>query len=327
MKKAIIYIFSGTGNTYKAGELIAADAVKFGVDTTICRIVKTQQGNYESVPDPNDFDVIGFGYPIHAFNTPKMFLDFVKQLPDSKEKYKPAFIFKTSGEPFGANSSSSFSLCKALRHKGYEPKLDFHMLMPYNIMFRYPDEMAKQMYVHTEEMSGLIGKWVKEIAEDHMINGRKVSIHGLQPLRFNVFATHWSYLLRIQWFGAWLSGLIYKVDQDKCTGCGICEKVCPAGHITLVDGKPKFGHQCTMCMGCAMACPNDAIKPGILTPWKVNGNWNFCKLLADEELSDDYTDREDAGYFKLFRKYYRRTEEIYESEKAEEPDDMAPHTV
>jgi fumarate reductase flavoprotein subunit len=34
-------------------------------------------------------------------------------------------------------------------------------------------------------------------------------------------------------------GVEYAIDQDKCTGCGICEKVCPAGVIVDTDaGKP-----------------------------------------------------------------------------------------
>mgnify|MGYP001144110016 CR=1 FL=1 len=46
---------------------------------------------------------------------------------------------------------------------------------------------------------------------------------------------------------------------EGCTGCGICEKVCPVGNIKLVDGRPKFQHRCEMCFACDEWCPTDSI--------------------------------------------------------------------
>ena len=35
-------------------------------------------------------------------------------------------------------------------------------------------------------------------------------------------------------------GVEYAIDQDKCIGCGKCEKVCPAGAITNTESpKPE----------------------------------------------------------------------------------------
>ena len=58
-------------------------------------------------------------------------------------------------------------------------------------------------------------------------------------------------------------------------------------------------------MNCTMNCPTGAINPGFLTPWKVNGAWDFEKLMADDSIPDNWTDNENARYFKLFRNYYR----------------------
>lgn len=49
-----------------------------------------------------------------------------------------------------------------------------------------------------------------------------------------------------------------RVD-GKCTGCGICAKVCPVSNINIIDGRPEFQHRCEMCFACDEWCPVEAI--------------------------------------------------------------------
>lgn len=46
---------------------------------------------------------------------------------------------------------------------------------------------------------------------------------------------------------------------ENCTGCGTCERVCPASNIKIVNQKPEFQHQCEMCFACDEWCPTDSI--------------------------------------------------------------------
>ncbi len=349
-KRAIIYVFSGTGNTLIAAQHTAWALFHNGIYTDIYRIVSVESYIYQYaylrmnedgkftacsasekltldsskrlaplkesvndikgsliseefgiVPDPNSYDIAGFAYPIHAFNAPKFFLRFVKHLPalSDEKNGMPAFVFKTSGEPFKPNASSSRTLTHILKKKGYQPEFGLHMLMPYNIMFRYPKEMAKQMYLHTDMMS-------KKLAD-------AVSNEKIKKPRYNPFISIFAFILRIQWFAAWFNGPLHKTNKHKCVGCEICVKNCPTGNIKMVPLRkdpnqtiPKMGWKCTMCMNCTMGCPKGAISPGFLTPWKVNPKWNFDQLMADDSISSNWTDSPDAGYFKLFRKYYSK---------------------
>lgn len=50
-----------------------------------------------------------------------------------------------------------------------------------------------------------------------------------------------------------------KICQEKCIGCGLCEKSCPTGNIRLVDGAAAVGSKCTMCYRCINKYPEQAI--------------------------------------------------------------------
>lgn len=51
------------------------------------------------------------------------------------------------------------------------------------------------------------------------------------------------------------------VYEQKCTGCGACEKTCPAGAITIKNEKSVIeGLKCIGCAGCIAACPFMAIE-------------------------------------------------------------------
>ncbi len=54
-----------------------------------------------------------------------------------------------------------------------------------------------------------------------------------------------------------------KIDNDKCTECGLCEKNCPM-NIKLLDYKRKneriLSTECIMCSTCSNVCPHEAVK-------------------------------------------------------------------
>ena len=50
----------------------------------------------------------------------------------------------------------------------------------------------------------------------------------------------------------------YNVNND-CTGCTICEKVCPVKNIEIIDKRPQFTHHCKNCIACIQYCPQKAI--------------------------------------------------------------------
>lgn len=288
MSKAIIYYFSGTKNTFTIANMIKSQFEEKGIKTKLHEIKKP----FGVFPTPDDYDYVGFGYPVHAFNSPQIFLQFVRMLPKTAEK--KAFIFKTAGEPFKINDSSSYKLFRLLHKKGFDIMLEKHLLMPYNVVFRYKDSLVKQMYLYNEALCQLIIK--------NLVTGKRESIkyHFRHKLASLIF--------RVQWAGAILNGRIYTVNRKKCISCNLCVNSCPTKNITLKNGRFKFDSCCAMCMRCVMFCPANAINPGILRLWKVNGAYSFNKILEDNDIPYNFINSETKGYFRLFKRYYKKAD-------------------
>lgn len=65
-----------------------------------------------------------------------------------------------------------------------------------------------------------------------------------------------------------MNGRSLTLDEDRCTGCGICREVCPHRVFSISGGEssPKSKKAvianrklCMECGACALNCPNEAI--------------------------------------------------------------------
>lgn len=286
MKKCLIYVFSGTGNTALAANNIAKYLTQYGYETTVYRI----KAPYADVPSGEDFDLVGFGYPIHAFNAPEVFVKFIKKLPKLTQRTR-AFIFKVSGEPYHLNDASSLVFSNKLRKKGFDVVLEKHLIMPYNIMFRYPDGVAKQMYLYLDALSELIAK--------------KLSLGEIEIMHYGFWHSILSFFLRIEWIAPKLNCFFVHIDRSKCTSCHSCIKNCPTQSMFInKKGKIRVNHSCAMCMSCTYSCPTNAIQFGFMNNWKVNGPFNYVKICNDDSIPSDYVNRNTKDYFRHFKNYF-----------------------
>jgi NAD-dependent dihydropyrimidine dehydrogenase PreA subunit/flavodoxin len=286
--KVILYVFSGTGNTLKVASLYKK---YLNAEVDICRISKKTT----NIPSADEYDLIGIGYPIHAFCAPEPIVNFVKTLPSVA--YRRAFIFKSSGEGLHVNDGSSRKLLKILAKKGYNVVGERHIVMPYNMIYRHTDEMAKQMWIYAQALV--------------MLHSNELNSFKSEKVRLSPALTFCAPLIGIieQKF-AHIHGPMFKVDTKKCIQCGKCISACPQNNITLTNGKFKFGSNCVLCMGCSFGCPKNAIKVGVFKFWKVNGSYNVEKLAADKSIPFPLVPDRAKGVYKLYKKYYREADKM-----------------
>lgn len=61
--------------------------------------------------------------------------------------------------------------------------------------------------------------------------------------------------------------LAINIDQEKCLGCGECEKVCPPKILYQKDGhcavKNDIMLDCFTCQSCVVVCPSQAISVSV----------------------------------------------------------------
>lgn len=61
-----------------------------------------------------------------------------------------------------------------------------------------------------------------------------------------------------------------KIDKDKCTKCGLCEKRCPVKAIKIKD-RAIYNKDCMLCQRCMSNCPQDAF-------WYKNKKYEQYKI-------------------------------------------------
>lgn len=72
------------------------------------------------------------------------------------------------------------------------------------------------------------------------------------------------------------------VIAEKCTGCGVCVKLCPFSAIKIVEKVAVIDEQCNLCGICVEGCPRGAIlitreKSGKQVPPGHSGVWVFAE--------------------------------------------------
>ena len=254
--RALICVFSGTGNTKRVCEELKREWEARGNEADIFSIRKG-----EKAPDLEEYDLLIAAYPVHAFNAPAPFLKFLKKLPKRKGESKPAYLVRTSGEPVGLNHASGITPKRILKKRGYSVLGEYAFVMPYNIIFRHSDKMVSRMW---KTATGRMATTAREMEE-----GKGVRY------KINPFKRMVSFVLRIEHTAMPVVGKTFHTSKKKCIGCGLCAKVCPQGNIKMVNGRPKFKGSCVACMACAFTCPKDAVRTSLLNAWRVNGKYSF----------------------------------------------------
>lgn len=235
-----IYYFSATGNSLHVARAIAD---QLG-ETKLVNIVK--QNRLDTLEDKND--TVGFVFPVFYLNMPVILQDFVKKLKLAPNAY--VFGIATCG---GRSGNSLQMLDTLLRANGGHLSAGFTLKTVDNAyigmdLVTPPEERDQVLKSSEDNLQKII-----EILKKREVARSKFNYNIASSLMGGMSST----------FAADLYRLPRRFNvTDKCTGCGICEKICPVGNVKQVDKKVTWGNHCTHCLACFHWCPQTAIEIG-----------------------------------------------------------------
>ncbi|OHD56443.1 MAG: hypothetical protein A2Y33_15760 [Spirochaetes bacterium GWF1_51_8] len=281
-----IYVFSGTGNTRFSAELMKKEFEKQGCTVDLFNIEDFSRKGL--IPSPAEYDIAGFGYPVHAWNAPRNFFEFIGTLPPGGGK--KSFVFKSAGDPLLDGGATSMVRARLLK-RGYEVFHETLFVMPANVMWRYSDEMIKDL-IHIAERTA--AKSVTGILKGDTCLQRNGILRRACSRMFSAGES----------FGVRRLGRRMKVS-DACNNCGVCVKICPMGNIAPGEKKPVFLKNCVLCVRCIDKCPKDAITP-LFKIFKLKERYDIGKIMNDPSVSGEVFANTTKGFFKRYRRYFEK---------------------
>lgn len=238
MKKICIYYFSGTGMTKHVVNKLLRE---FEKNEILADCFQMEEFQISKVKLSN-YDLFGIAYPVHAFNAPKIVIDFASQLP--KSNGIDTFIIGSMGENNIVNFASSNTLIKKLKNKGYNVFYNRIFEMPCNFIIKYEPSKVKLIL---DNINKDIPHTAKEI----------ISLTAHQ-MRGGPIPKFLSFIGKAEWFGARIMSKFFYANTD-CTQCGRCIKNCPSHNIIKSGKSVRFKWNCSLCMRCIYQCPAKAI--------------------------------------------------------------------
>jgi ferredoxin len=255
-----IYYFTGTGNSLK----IASDLAGALGESRLTRI--SSAASSSSIKATTD--CIGIVFPVYVDGLPRIVESFARNLTLAEGTY--VFSVATYG---GGAGGSLVQLDDILKTKGAGLSAAFGVKMPDNTQILFPpcaEGEQQDDFRRAEESVRVIAAIVRE---------RRTAIDEIDMTRRRL-GPSWTRPP----FDPTDMAKKFWVDE-RCNGCGLCERICPVDNVSLGADKPVWLDRCEQCAACMQWCPNEAIQFGKkTTTW---GRYHHPAIAAAELFRQD----------------------------------------
>ena len=231
----MLFYFTGTGNSLYAAKKIADNPI------SIPQVIHNEDLHFSA-------DTIGIVTPIYGHEVPPMVKEFLRKATFRTDYF---YMILTYGNRHGGAAELAKQLCD-------ECGIDVQYI---NILWMVDNWLPSFDMNEQKAIDKKVDEQIAAIRAD--LSARKAM---LAPVTDADRAAHQAYLSRIRRMPPDVFLHFIKVG-DNCIGCGICERVCPAGSIRVVGGQAVHTPgSCQTCLACVHACPQKAI--GLAVPEK-----------------------------------------------------------
>lgn len=245
----MIFYFSGTGNSRWV-----ADALGVALGEPVVSIAEElKTGKKEFLYPVREDEKVLFVYPVHSWGPAVPVVRFISGLKLIGYEKQPVYSVSTCGDECGYTADL---MRKVLHKRGIVLTDSYSVIMPNNyILMPGFDVDSKEVEEEKlKEAPSAVALIVDAILERKNVNlYKKGSMPGLK-----------SYCIYPLFANFAIGKNSFRVTND-CISCGLCERVCPTGTITLADGKPVWSDTCVQCVACIHRCPVRAIEYGKIT--------------------------------------------------------------
>ena len=239
MPKALIAVFSQSGNTRAAAETVGKILAESGIESEYYSIDKNNR------PLPENWDYFILGTPLFYQIEPLIVRNFLENLPVFRDR--KGFVFTTYADSKNKNPDSRMvaNISTLLARKGIRLNGASGMICKdsSDIMKRTRDHHDRPYLEDREQFETKILELCRNLAF-----GQETSY---LPVRKHLYAKN---------FVTFNIVPEMRVVHRDCSRCGVCVRVCPMNNIKL-DGKIQIGKACMKCSVCENSCPNQAIRP------------------------------------------------------------------
>jgi len=256
-REASLYVFSGTGNTYRVARWAADRATAAGANARVTFITDIQSPDIKTGPGR----LVGLLTPTHGFTAPWKMITFAARMP--RGKGTAAFVVSTrAGTKLGRfylpgmEGTAGYLVAAILAAKGYRVRGVAGIDMPSNWIALHPGFSEKNARAIIERARPKVDGFF-----DTVVSGGR-AFRGFVCLALGILLAPVSagYLL----YGRFMFSKLFFAD-NRCNGCGICAKDCPNNAIRMLGKKrprPYWTFSCESCMHCIGFCPEQAVQAG-----------------------------------------------------------------
>lgn len=234
MATKLLLYFSGTGNSLALAKDLQKKLEGYEI-RAITDIVRAGE--------IIEAEEIGIVTPVYMFSAPHIVLKALKLI-------RADFIFAVANNG-GGPGRTLVQINSKLKKQNQKLTLGVEIRMPDNYLpfgGKPSDEKIAEYFAEAEKKIAFTVDAVKNRSAHYDKKTPWWQIY-LMPGPF-----YWMGYVLVKWLD-----LGFTLNRKKCTGCTICETVCPVNNISMKEKTPKWKQACEQCYACIQWCPTKAI--------------------------------------------------------------------